>query len=152
MTLRERLDNLDEAFKGLAEAIEAELNPKELFITTDGVKTYTGDPFFIVCKVDGGFYLNRDFEPFKANSCTPNPPYEGEYYFSTKEAAKSWCDKQNKPVAIDVKLFNRSDRAVVVKTGVAISIGGTLVTLAHSDIEDIQHAINQLNCYKTNDQ
>lgn len=240
MTLRERLDNLDEAFKGLAEAIEAELNPSilkgkvaiqvnnerefkllmenydakrfkpfnknrdsKLFLSTynitskggmlithvaygdgyghsqvgyydvhgykiipfvdfasevgikvpvkimvseDGVDLYDKDPFYIVCKNDGKYYLNRDFDPFKVSPETPVPPANDEYYFSTKEAAEKWIKEQNKPVAIDVRLFNQSDRAVVVKTGVTISVGGVLVTLAHSDIEDIAHAIQSLQC------
>lgn len=123
--------------------------PVKILTSEDGVDLHDGDNYHRV-------WLDDSRSEWKYDFCTDlkdhhavcrNDEFSAKAKaFSTKEAAQSWIDEQNKPQAIDVKLFNRTDRAVVVKTGVTISIGGTLVTLAHSDIEDIHRAIQSLQC------
>jgi hypothetical protein len=122
--------------------------PVKIMVSEDGVDLYAGDDYYRVDHQSGRWILFGDCMGISnRHKCVSNS--KTIKAFSTREAAKRWVEEQNKPKWIDVKLFEGSIATVNIEGYTSIKYPHGMFNIKHSDIEEIQRAIKQLNRYKT---
>lgn len=134
--------------KKWAEIVSEKKEP--LLVSIDGIELFEGgvfhrafkDPTTNIWKHNGIWQVS--------NKCFPITHPECFKAFSTKEAAEKWIYEANKPKEIEVKLFgcNGGFFAKVSNQDISFHHRGLgdmpTLNLKPSDIEDIAHALKQL--------
>ena len=115
--------------------------PAFVMLSEDGVPLYEGDNCWVP-QVDfkdtlKGNSLEMEVRPNWNNRMKSK-------FFSTKEAAQAWIDEQNKPTHVQVSLFGNNAKATVEKDCITIGSGGVGIQLKPSDLEDMLHALREL--------
>lgn len=126
-----------------------------LLVSEDGVELFDGDDFWSVSNKDWDVQTGTNKWEIKNSSGPHKLSVSSSAYknsetkaFSKKQAALEWIDKMNKPKAI--QLFHGMKCIIKEKVSgsheIEIFDADNLVTvLSPSDIEDISHALKNLN-------
>ena len=134
---------------GFKELIKLLVNVKEpLFIAEDDTEMFENSECHWVYEDKGKWHYNTRIDFCKNHvDMVTNQPHIYRI-FGTEENAHHWLDKMNKPKEIDVKLYGTEMLAVVDNLGITFKLNDRKISaghLSHSDIDDISHAITQLN-------
>lgn len=120
------------------------VNSEPIVVSFEGNNLFKGDPFYVVDFDDnekgdvcGDYKLNN--WPLEGYKITP------EFCFSTKEAALTWCEEQNKPK--DIVIPHTGGNVTVNKLAVTFNTGEKCFSAKY--FKKIVEAFQSLQCDKT---
>ncbi|SMC52926.1 hypothetical protein [Pedobacter nyackensis] len=119
-------------------------SPVFVMKSEDGVPLYIGDPYYKALKLVNGWELSAGTSHFTTNDRGNPVRHIESKAFSTKEAAEKWIEEQNKPKAVEVKLYCKKTANIHQDGTIRVFDGSNTMNLFPSDLEDMLHAYKSL--------